>query len=125
MNRQFRVVSLAILIKGNKMAKSGEIVKEGQLIRSADELVKEGHIKLLTDSKEDGSIKGSNESNDSDNSDKTPLFVIDDEDGKIEVFSEDDLNKKQIVNLLKAKEIAFDPTKNKTILFEILLDTFK
>jgi len=48
--RKFRVIPIAHSLKGNKIAKSGDIVEESQLSSPANELVLAGYLEDVTES---------------------------------------------------------------------------
>lgn len=119
MERKFIVIPLGLSGKGNKVFKSGDVVVESQLNRSVQDLIKEGFIKEFES--EDKQSSQSDVNNDVLNSvdNKEPLFVFKADSGEeIKVFGELDVTKKQLINLMDAKELEFDNSKSKAALYE-------
>jgi len=87
-----------------------------ELFFQGAECITEGHIKLIEEKTKE--VTKDDDSDKDNDSDKTLLFSVVISDKTIEVFSEENLNKKQVIQALKEKEIEFDQTKNKTVLFE-------
>lgn len=119
MERKFVVIPLGMSGKGNKVFKSGDVVAESQLNRPVQDLIKEGFIKELES--EYNKSQQSEVNNDVTNSedDKEPLFIFKTDSGdEIKVFCESDVTKKQLINLMDAKEMEFDSSRTKAILFD-------
>jgi hypothetical protein len=125
MERLFKVICLAISGRGNKMFKSGEIVRESQLNWPGDELVKRKEVELYVE----GSVKDApptenptpKEGGDAPAGD--PLFIVMVNGEERKVYEEGDINKKEIIYALeKEMGVDVDSSKNKATLFAILLE---
>lgn len=51
MAKEYKVLPIGMLIRGNRMAKHGEIVNEVNLLSDPDELVKAGFIEEVKEAK--------------------------------------------------------------------------
>lgn len=138
MEKRYKVVTIAVSGKGNKVFRTGDIVTANQLNYDAEKMVRDGYLKVLggdettspsTQPAQQATTVSSNQAseqgNSNENKEQAVLFVAEFGDKKIEVRNVDDLNKKQIVQLLDDRDAEFDRTKNKEVLFNILLDYFK
>ena len=147
MERQFKVVVIAVNGKGNKIYKSGDVVSESKFAYPADELVKGGYIEEVKGKKapivelkpiekvlsnedlemnpeltENGLKEGDNIEIIQD--DKEVLFTVKIGENEIEVKEESDLTKKQIVDYFEENSIEFVKTQSKETLFEKLKALF-
>lgn len=133
MARKYIVISLAISGKGNKIFKFGNEVKEGETNTPLEQLVKEGHLKVEESTDENAPIETDKEAENKEGETNTPLeneankeqptllVVVDKNGAEIQVKNEADLNKKQIIAELEARNIEFNSMMDKATLFELLV----
>ena len=121
MERQFKVIVIAVNGKGNKIYKSGDVVSESKFAYPADELVKGGYIEEVKGEKTKVIDLKPDNGNDSD---KEVLFTVKIGENEIEVKEDSDLTKKQIVDYFEENSIEFVKTQSKETLFEKLKALF-
>lgn len=121
MSKQYKVVTIAVSGKGNKVYRSGDIVTANLLNYPAEEMVKGGYLKPLDD--EEKEVEQTNKTPDAESSEgKTVLIVVEIDGVEKEVSSAKDLTKKQIIKLLTDLDVPFDRTKKEDVLFGLLLE---
>lgn len=123
--REFKVLVYALSGKPKRMFSKGDIVRESQLNRSADSLIRGGYIELVETSKAQPVAEPKKPAEKESDPEGEILFTVEVNGKKIEVREEGDINKKEIAIALDNLGIDFDTTKNKATLFALLLGHFK
>jgi len=109
--KQYTVKSL-YLYEGNKMYRSGDIVTADNFPSSNFEsLIERGFIT-------DGSADGEQDEEEVD--ERPVLFSVDREGQTFDVRSIEDINKSEIIDILKAKSIEHKEADKKSILWDLL-----
>ena len=109
MNKTYVVVSLYLSGKGKKIWQSGDVVSPSDFDGNFEKLIQGGYIKQIE--KEETKKE----------SDLEPLFVVDREGEKVEIFTVKDIHKPEIVALLTEKGVEFDESDRKADLWELLV----
>ena len=141
--RKFKLISLSCTGKGSKVfhSRDNKIISENEFI-DADELVKGGFIKEVTDNDElkevktidinldlgkEPETKGNVDINtDLGNENKSDvLFSFTDNDELKEVKTIEDINKKQIIKLLVSLGVEHNINNAKEPLFDLLLKSYE
>lgn len=121
---KYVVVQLYLSGKNNKMFNSGDVVDEAQLSTPAWELVNRGAIKVFSEEKKtDKTIFNDQVENTEEESD--PVFTFLRGEDEVKVFTSKDISKKEVMELLSEKEIPFDRSKKESVLFDLLVESFK
>lgn len=128
MSKRYKVITIAVSGKGNKVYRSGDIVTANLLNYPAEEMVKGGYLKPL-DGEEKEVEKPVEQTSQEDaapdtesSEEKTVLFTVELDGKEKEVSSAKDLTKKQIIKLLTDLDVPFDRTKKEDVLFGLLLE---
>lgn len=124
------VVSLYLSGKGKKMFKSGDVVSSSD-VENFTELVAKGYIKQIeeneteskteSDSVNSNALKELQEQAGMLDNEKQPLFVVERKGEKVNVYSEKDIHKAEIVALLTEQGADFDESDNKADLWDLLI----
>ena len=128
MSKRYKVVTIAVSGKGNKVYRSGDIVTANLLNYPAEEMVKGGYL-IPLDGEEKEVEKPVEQTSQEDATpvaesieEKTVLFSVELDGVEKEVSSAKDLTKKQIIKLLTDLDVPFDRTKKEDVLFGLLLE---
>lgn len=128
MSKKYKVITIAVSGKGNKVYRSGDIVTADLLNYDAEQMVKGGYLKPLDgvekEVEQTTEPKGQEDatSDAETTEEKTVLFTVELDGEEKEVSSAKDLTKKQIIKLLTDLDVPFDRTKKEDVLFGLLLE---
>lgn len=120
--KKYRVIPAFVGGKGNQVFKAFQVI-DGSKVNNLEKLIANGSLvevdgENLEDKEEDGSDKKL-----IDLGNVEPILIYTDADGnEVKVFEESDINKKQIVELLRLKEISFDQNDSKSDLLKLLIE---